>query len=114
LKKSVISAYFILQGFVSVETLPKTERFNSTFFTEIILPNVVQSVSVFRLKMQAQNYWMDIDNAKSHNSALSLQKIGELGFIRLVQSPHSLDVTPCDFFRFDYLKKELHGKNFRL
>jgi hypothetical protein len=54
----MISAYFTRQGFVSVEALPETERFNSTLFTEIILPNIVQSISVFRPKMQAQCYWM--------------------------------------------------------
>jgi hypothetical protein len=52
----MISAYFTPQGFISVETLSKTERFNSTFFTETILPNSIQCVSVFRPKMQAQGY----------------------------------------------------------
>jgi transposase len=56
---------------------------------------------------------MHIDNAKSHNSALSLQKTEELGIARLAQPPYSPDMAPCDFFLFDYLKKELHGKNFR-
>jgi hypothetical protein len=74
-KKTMISAYFTRQGFVSVETLPETERFNSTFFTETILPSIVRSVSGFRPKMQAQGYWMLISNAKSHNPAFSLQKL---------------------------------------
>jgi hypothetical protein len=36
----MISAYFTGQGFVFVEALPETERFNSTFFTETIIPNI--------------------------------------------------------------------------
>jgi hypothetical protein len=56
---------------------------------------------------------MNIDNAKSHNSVLSLQKTQELGFTRLVQPPYSLGLAPYDFFLFSYLKKKLHGKNFR-
>jgi hypothetical protein len=79
----MISAYFTHQGFVSVEAFPETEQFNSTFFIEIILLNIVQFMSVFRAKMQAQGYWMHIENAKSRNSALSLQKTEELGFTRL-------------------------------
>jgi histone-lysine N-methyltransferase SETMAR len=62
--------------------------------------------------MQAQGYRMHIDNAKSHNAALSLQKTEELAFTRLTQPLYSPDLVPCDFFLFGYLKKELHGKNF--
>jgi hypothetical protein len=112
-RKMMISAYFTHQGFVSVETLPETEQFNSTFFTETNFLNIVQFLSVFRPKMQAQDYWMHIDNVKSHNSALSFQKTEELLFTRLAQPPYSHDLAPCDFFLFGYLKKEVHGKNFR-
>jgi hypothetical protein len=112
-KKTMISAYFTRQGFVSIEALPETERFNSTFFTETILPSIVQSLIVSRPKMQARGYWIHIDNAKPHNSGLSLRKTEELGFIRLPQPPYSHDLAPCDFFLFGYLKKELQGMNFR-
>jgi hypothetical protein len=47
----MISAYFTRQGFVSIEAFPETEQFNSVFFTEVILPNLVQSMSLLRLKM---------------------------------------------------------------
>jgi hypothetical protein len=77
-KNTMISAYFTRQGFVSIEALPETERFNSTFFTETILVNIVQSLIVSRPKMQARGYWIHIDNAKSHNSGLSLRKTEEL------------------------------------
>jgi hypothetical protein len=56
---------------------------------------------------------MHIDKAKPHNSALSLEKTEELGFTRLAQPRDSPDAIPCDFFLFDYLKKELHEKNVR-
>jgi hypothetical protein len=59
--------------------------------------------------MQAQDYWLHIDNAKRHNSALSLHKSEELGFTRLPQPTYSPDFALCDFFLFGYLKKELQG-----
>jgi hypothetical protein len=108
----MISAYFTCQRFISVEALPETEQFNSTVFTETIFPNIVQSVSVFRPKMQVQCYRMHIDNSKSHNSALSLQKTEKLGFTRSAQPLSSTDLAPCEFVLFGYLKKELYGKNF--
>jgi hypothetical protein len=112
-KKTMISAYFTRQGFVSIEALPETERSNYTFFTEIILASIVQSLIVSRPKMQARGYWIHIDNAKPHNSGLSLRKKEELGFTRLPQPPYSPDLAHCDFFLFGYLKKELQGINFR-
>jgi hypothetical protein len=47
----MISAYFTRQWFVSIEALPETERFNSTFSTKTVLLNVIQFVSVFRPKI---------------------------------------------------------------
>jgi hypothetical protein len=108
----MISAYFTCQQFVSIERLIEIENFNSASFTEIILRSFVQSVNLFRPKMQAQGYWMHIDNATRHNSALSLQKTEERTFTRLSQPLHSADLAPCDFFLFDYLKKELQWMNF--
>jgi hypothetical protein len=81
----MISAYFTRQGFVSVEPLPETERFNSSFFSKAILLNTVQFASIFRPKMQAQGSWMHIDHATPPNSALSLKKTEELGFTRLIR-----------------------------
>jgi hypothetical protein len=93
----MISSYFIRQGFVSIEVLPETERFNSAFFAETILPSVVESVSIIRPKMQGLGHWLQIDNAKSRNSALSLQKTERLKFWRLPQPAYSPDLAPCDF-----------------
>jgi hypothetical protein len=56
IEKTMISAYFTGQGFVSIEILPQTERFNFAFFTETILSSLVQFVSLLRPKMQAQGY----------------------------------------------------------
>jgi hypothetical protein len=66
----MVSAYFTRRGFVSVEELPETERFNSIFFTETVLSSIIRFVSILGPKMQAQYYWMHIDNAKHHNSPL--------------------------------------------
>jgi hypothetical protein len=84
--KSIFSIYFTRQGF-SIETLPKREWFNSAFFTRMILPNIVGSVSVLRPKMRVQGYWLHIDNVKPHNAALSHQKTEEARFTRLPSRP---------------------------
>jgi hypothetical protein len=103
-KKTMISAYFTRQGFVSIEKLPETQRFSSAFFTQTILPSLVQFVGLFRPKMQAQGYSLHINNSTSHNSPLSLHKTEELGFTRLPQPLSSPELAPCNFFRLGDLK----------
>jgi hypothetical protein len=43
---------------------------------------------------------------------MSIEKIGELGFILVPQPPYFPDLAPCDFFLFGYLKQYLEGKYF--
>jgi hypothetical protein len=111
-KKTMLSAYFSRTGFVSIEFLPQRQNCNSHFFTEIILPSIVENISVARPKLKATAVNMHMDNAKPHNSRLSLQKIEEYRLIRVSQSRYSPDLAPCDFFLFGYLKWQLEGKTF--
>jgi hypothetical protein len=111
-KKTMLSACFSRTGFVSIEFLPQGQNYNSYFFTEIILPSIIENLSVARPKLKATAARLHIDNAKPHNSRLSLQKIEEYGFIRVRHPPHLPDLAPCDFFLFDSLKSQLEGKTF--
>jgi hypothetical protein len=111
-KKAILSAYFSRTGFVSIEFLLRGQNYNSRFFAEIILLNIVENLSVVRPKLKAIAAHLHIDNAKPHNSRLSLQKIEEYGFILVPQRPHSPDLAPRDFFLFGSLKSQWEGKTF--
>jgi hypothetical protein len=79
-KKTMPSAYFLCTGFVFIVFivfLPQGQNYNSRFFTEIILPSIVENLSVARPKLKATADHLHIDNAKQHNCRLSLQKIEE-------------------------------------
>jgi hypothetical protein len=106
------SSYFSRTGFVSIESLPHGQKYNSHFFKEIILPSIVENLSLARPKLKATTVHLHIDNAKPHNAWLSLQKIEEYGFIRVPQPPYSPDLVPCDFFLFGHLKSQLEGRTF--
>jgi histone-lysine N-methyltransferase SETMAR len=97
-KKTILLAYFSRTGSVSIEFLPQGQNYNLHFFTEIILPSIVENLSVARPKLKATAPHLHIENAKPHNSRSSLQKIEEYGFIHVPQSPYSPDLAPCDFF----------------
>jgi hypothetical protein len=110
--KTMLSAYLSRTGFVSIEFLPQGQNYNLHFFKEIILPSIVENLSVARPKLKATAADPHINNAKPHNSRLSLQKTEEYGFIRMSQPPYSPDLLSCDFFLFGYLKSQLEGKIF--
>jgi hypothetical protein len=76
-KKMMLSAYFSRAGFVSIEFIHQGQNYNSHFFAEFILPNIVENISVARPKLKATATHLHIDNAKPHISRLSLQKIEE-------------------------------------
>jgi hypothetical protein len=103
---------FSRTNFVPIEFLPQGQNYNSYFFTEIILLSIVENLSVARPKLKATAAHQHTDNAKPHNSRLSLQKIEEYGFIRVPQPLNSPDLATCDFFLFGYLKLQLDGKIF--
>jgi transposase len=82
------------------------------FFTETVLPTIEKKLAECRPKLQTTAAHLHIDNAKTHTSKMSTEKIEELSFSLVAQPPHSPDLAPCDFLLFGYLKQHLEGKHF--
>jgi hypothetical protein len=96
-EKTMLSAYLSRIGFVSIEFFHQGQNYNSHFFTEIILPSIVENFSVSRPKLKITTAHVHIDNAKPHNSRLSFQKIEGYGFIRVPQPPYSPDLVTSSY-----------------
>jgi hypothetical protein len=88
-QKTMLSEYFSHTGFVSIGLIPQGWEYNSQFFTETILPSIVEKLSVSRPKLKETAVNLHIDNVKPHNSRLSIQRIEEYGFIRVQKLPYS-------------------------
>jgi hypothetical protein len=110
--KTIVSAYLSRYGFVSVEFLPIRQKYNSQFFAETVLPSIEKKLAECRPKLRTTAAHHHADNAKLHNSKMSIEKIQELGFVLVPQLPYSSDLAPCNFFLFGYLKQHLEGKHF--
>jgi hypothetical protein len=108
----MVSVYFSRCGSVSVEFLPMGQKYNSHFFTEMVLPNIEKKHAECRPKLRTRAAHLHVGDAKPHTSKMSIEKIEELGFILVPQPPYSPDLAPCDFFLFGYLKQHLEGKHF--
>jgi len=52
------------------------------------------------------------DNARPHIAAVALAALTETGGTALKHPPYSTDLSPCDFWAFPTLKRQLRGKRF--
>lgn len=54
-----------------------------------------------------------MDNARCHNCQVTLDVLNDYEWNRVPQAPYSPDLSPCDFFLFDQLKRPLRGVQFQ-
>jgi hypothetical protein len=85
----MVSAYFSGCSFVSVEFLPMGQKYNSQFFTEMILPCIEKELVECRPKLRTTAAHIHVDNANPHTSKMSIETIEELCFILVLQPPYS-------------------------
>jgi histone-lysine N-methyltransferase SETMAR len=111
-KKTMVSVYFSRQGIISIEFLPRKQKYNSLFFTETILPSIEDKLAERRPELRARGAHLHIDNAKPHTARRSTEEIRRMGINQVPQPPYSPDLAPCDFFLFGYLKNRLEGQQF--
>jgi hypothetical protein len=108
----MVSAHLSRYGFVSVEFLLMGQKYNSQFFTEMVLPNIDKKLGECHPKLHTTAVHLHVDNVKPHISKMSIEKIEELRSILVPQPCYFPDFTPCDFFLFGNLKQHLEGKHF--
>jgi histone-lysine N-methyltransferase SETMAR len=48
-----------------------------------------------------------MDNSMHHNASKITQELGREKIQRAPHSPYSPDISPCDFFLFEFLKEKL-------
>jgi hypothetical protein len=108
---TMVSAYFSLCAFVSVEFIAMTQKYNSQFFTETVLPSIEEKLAECCPKLRITAAHLHVDNAKPHISEMSVEGIEELSFIPVPQPRYFPDFAPCHFFLFGYLKRRLEGKH---
>jgi hypothetical protein len=71
----MVSAYFSRCGFVSVEFISMGQKYNSQFFTQMVLPSIENKLAECRPKLRTTAAHLHVDNAKPHTSKMSIEKI---------------------------------------
>jgi hypothetical protein len=88
------------------------ERFNTTWFLNEIISELVASLKRRGEVSDRGWYRLHLDNARSHNSRDSVDYIDQQKFVRLPHPPYSPDLAPSDFYLFGNMKQRLvkcHG-----
>ncbi|KAA6359827.1 MAG: hypothetical protein EZS28_044646 [Streblomastix strix] len=57
--------------------------------------------------------YIHFDNATSHNAKLTTQHLDDNEIIRIAHPAYSPDLSPLDYFLFDYMKEKLKGNSFK-
>ena len=92
--------------------VPKGQSITGNYYATQVLTEVNNFYLKRRPKCGAKGIRLLHDNARPHKTKLVKEKINDVGMIELEHPPYSPDLSPCDFWLFDGLKKHLSGKEF--
>jgi len=111
-KKVLLSVWWDYKGIVYFELLPPNRTINSDVYIEQ-LTKLNNAVEEKRPELtNRKGVVFHHDNAKSHTSLVTRQKLLELGWDVLPHPPYSPGLAPSDYVLFRSLQNSLNGKNF--
>ena len=110
-KKSNVYYFFSYHGFHLIEVKGEDYNFNSNYAC-LLIDKLKGNVNWFYPFVGATGMMLHWDNASSHKSLITRNKIESVGFIEVEHPPYSPDIAPCDFFLFGYIKNKLKGNVF--
>ena len=102
--KSKLICFFDSQGIVHKEFVPPGQTVSQTFYREV-LERLRKRMA--RVRSDIACTWM-----LHHNNAPINEFLAEKSIPVVPQPPYSLDLSPCDFFLFPWLKNHLKRRHF--
>ncbi len=109
----MLVAFFDAQGIVYSEFVqwPQT-------VTQVVFQGILRRFDAAHARRRPHatvnsHKFIHMDNAPAHNAGYTLTLLRILGWTRLPHPPYSPDLTPCDFWLFSRVKKEIWGVRFR-
>ena len=110
--KTMLICFFDQEGIVHREFVPPGMTVNADFYCDV-LRRLRENVRCKRpQKWQNQNLIIHHDNAPAHRSFKVSKFLAKNNMTVVLHPPYSLDLAPCDFFRFPKLKLRMKGRRF--
>lgn len=111
-KRVLLSVFWWKGGIIHWETIPTGQTINSHLYCQQ-LDRVQQKIRSPGLSGHfRRGVIFQQDNATPHVANMTLQKLNQLGWERLIHPAYSPDCAPSDYHLFASLSHSLAGKNF--
>jgi hypothetical protein len=102
----------IIWGRTTIKSLfhvPKGTKYNTTFFVESVVPDLVEHVCQESRRQTLRDIMIHLDNARPHNSRKSEAAVTATKARRIPDPASSPDLSPIDFLPFGMLKERMSG-----
>ncbi len=110
--KVMILTFFDRKGMIYYEYIQRPQTVNQQVFRAVFQRfNAAYECRRPRTRVQGCKF-IHLDNVPAHNATLTLQLIAQLGWTRLPQPSYSPDLSPCNFWLFSRLKRNIRGVRF--
>jgi len=110
--KSMLIAFFDIDGLVHHEYVPRGQTVNKEFH-KTVLQRLHDAVRRHRPEKWHSGKWiLHHDNAPAHRAVTTNEFLAKHNLSSLPHPPYSPDLAPCDFFLFPQLKKTMQGRRF--
>uniref|UniRef100_A0A1I8I3D3 MADS-box domain-containing protein n=1 Tax=Macrostomum lignano TaxID=282301 RepID=A0A1I8I3D3_9PLAT len=111
-RKRMFTIFFNSQGVVSVNILPAGATVTARYYTDTVLPGVLQERQERARTKHGPRLLLHHDNAAPHRAASTMAYLEQQGVQLLPHSPYSLDLAPSDFWLFPRIKSVISGRPF--
>jgi hypothetical protein len=108
-EKCLISAVWSVNGIHSLLDVPKGTTYNTTFFYDVVILDLLENVSAWSQTRTLKGIVMHFDNASPHNSKKSNECLTEFDARRVPHPTYSPDRARSDFFLFGMVTAELQN-----
>jgi [histone H3]-lysine36 N-dimethyltransferase SETMAR len=109
--KMLYSIFFKSNGALWVHSVGKGQTVDNIYYINNCLRPVIEEVRKQRPKSGTKGIKLLHDNAQPHNHENVLNYLDQEGVNLMPHPRYSPDLSPCDFWLFDYIKSNLEDYN---
>jgi histone-lysine N-methyltransferase SETMAR len=106
-EKMMLTVAWNAEAFILVKGVERGRTVTAEYFQqEILLP-------LWKYYYQTKDtsiYWIHFDNASPHTAETTQDLLKAMGLNVMPQPPYSPDISPCDFYLFGRVKREMRGR----
>jgi hypothetical protein len=104
IQKIMLIIFFSGVSLIILNSLPSDARFNQEYFTNNILPGIVEARRQIFYRFRRRALFVQMKDYKCHNGCKMTDEFNNLKLERIPHRPYSLDLSPCAFWIFVILK----------